>query len=149
MNKSKTVDNLGSEVHQRYIDGTKLLSEEELIKVFQSPNVAKRAEVLTTAPKYPELDLLWGFRERETSPFVPPPNFVLTTNVFIYQLIPSFGPDEKLLEKLDYLKAKEEDNEQSEQEKQRKRLLKFAALMSQLNKIISDIKKRKDEYHKG
>jgi hypothetical protein len=152
MADSKTIDNLGPEVHQRYIEGTKLLTEEELSKFFKTPEVATRTEILETAAKYSKLDLLWGIQQRETSPFEEPPNFVLTTNVLTYLLIPSLGSGKEIYEKLKSIKEKEEEEgseEESEKEKQRKKLLKFALLMKELNEILLEIKRKKEEYHKG
>jgi hypothetical protein len=167
MADAKTVDNLGPEVHKRYIDDIKLLSEEDVKKIFQTPSVASRTEVLKTAPQLSEFDLLWGITQTETSPFEAPPNFAMTSDIFSYQLIPSFGPTNDIIEKLnslDFKKKKKkkkkspdepdedgEDDEDGEEEneRERKNLLKFAMIMSDLNKIITEIKKRKDEYHKG
>jgi len=144
MTDAKTVDNLGADVHQRYINDTRLLSEEEQT-LFKVPNIAKRAEVLKTAPNYPQIELLWGLQEKETSPFVEPPGFVLTTAVFTYSLIPSIGHDSEIIEKLEALKEKKD----SDEERQRNNLLKFAKAVSFLNKIISEISRKKEEFHKG
>jgi len=152
---AKTIDNLPPDVNRRFIEDTKLLSEEDVKRVFQTPSIAARAEVLKTAPEITKLDVLFGLEQIETSPFAAPENFVLATNIFTYQLIPNFGPINELIEKLESIedknqkKKKRKKEEESEKDKQRKRLLKFAFLMDSLNTILTDIKKRKDEYHKG
>ena len=153
---AKTIDNLPPDVNRRFIEDTKLLSEEDVKKVFQTPSIATRAEILKTAPEITKLDVLFGLEEIETSPFAAPENFVLATNIFTYQLIPNFGPINEIIEKLESIedknqkkKKKKKEEEDSEENKQRKRLLKFAFLMDTLNEILTDIKKRKDEYHKG
>ncbi|MFA6119323.1 MAG: DUF5399 family protein [Parachlamydiales bacterium] len=166
MADAKTVDNLGLEVHKRYIDDVKLLSEEEVKKIFQAPSVASRAEILKTAPQLTEMDLLWGTNQSETSLFEPPANFAVTSNIFSYQMVPSLGSMAELVEKLESIEFSnkkrkkkkkktsnedEEENEGSEEEEelQKQHLIKFATMMTDLNKIITEIKKRKDEYHKG
>ncbi|NGX64155.1 MAG: hypothetical protein KR126chlam6_01582 [Candidatus Anoxychlamydiales bacterium] len=150
---AKTIDNLPPEVNRRFIEDTKLLSEEDVKKVFQTPSIATRAEVLKTAPETTKLDMLFGLEKIETSPFAAPDNFVLATNIFTYQLIPNFGPINEIIEKLESIeekkKKRKKEEEEAEEERQRKRLLKFAFLMDTLNSILTDIKKRKDEYHKG
>ena len=148
MAEAKTVDNLGADVHQRYINDTRLLSEEEKT-LFKTPDIAKRAEVLETALKYPHIELLWGLQEKETSFFIEPPGFVLTTDVFTYSLIPSLGPDSQIIEKLEAIKEEKDKEKDSDKERQRKSLLKFAKALSFLNTIISEISRKKEEFHKG
>ncbi len=145
MADAKTVDNLGPDVHQRFIEDTRLLSDEEVQKIYQTPSIAKRAEVLKTAPKYSEIDLLWGVQDRETSPFVEPPDFVLTTDVFTYSLIPSLGSGSEIVQKLESLKEEKD----SDVERQRKTLMKFAKDLITLNKILELIKRKQEEFHKG
>lgn len=166
MADAKTIDNLGPEVNRRYIDDTRLLSDEEVQKIVQTPSVARRAEVLKTAPKFTEIDLLWGVQERASSPFVEPPNFVLTTDVFTYSLIPSIGTGSEIIQKLESIKrddkkekqkqekGQEEEQEEKKQkdtdeERQRKILLKFAKDLFTLNKILEVIKRKQEEFHKG
>ncbi|MBN2479735.1 MAG: DUF5399 family protein [Parachlamydiales bacterium] len=156
MSDAKTVDNLGPEVHNRYMQDISLLSEKEVQKFLKTPSVASRTEILKIQPSYPELDLLWGLSQNNTTPFAPPANyFIATTDIFTYQLMPSFGPVEEIVEKLDSFveekkkRKKRENKEDQEEQKESEKLLKFAKMVSILNKIISEIKKRKDEYHKG
>lgn len=145
MADAKTVDNLGADVHQRFIDDTRLLNDEELQKIYQTPSIAKRAEVLKTAPKFSEIDLLWGAQEKETSPFAEPPNFVLTTDVFTHLLIPSVGNGNDIIQKLESLKQEKE----SDVERQRKALLNFANNYQKLNKDLEYIKRKQEEFHRG
>lgn len=154
MPDAKTVDNLGPEAHQRYINDTKILSEKEVQRVFKTPNVATRAEVLKVAPQVSEIEQLMGVSESFSSPFAPPPQETLTSSIFTFQIIPNFGPINELVEKLKSFEVKKGGKkkitkEEEKEEKQRKSLLKFAALLNILNKISSEIQNRKDEYHKG
>lgn len=144
MAESKTIDNLGPDVHQKFINDTRLLNDEEVKKIFETPKIAERAEVLKTAPKYSEIDLLWGTQQK-TSPFVEPPDFVLTTNVFTHSLIPSLGSGLEISQKLESLKEEKD----SEVERQRKTLMKFVNDYVTLNKILELIKRKQDEFHKG
>ena len=144
MVEAKTVDNLGPEVHQRFINDVKLLNEEEVQKFFQSPSVAKRAEILKTSPKHAETDILWGLSDIGTSLFNEPPDFVLSTDIFTYKIIPSLE-EKDVMEKLNLIKKEEG----TDVEQQRQNLLKFAAHLDNLNKILAEIQRKKDEYHKG
>jgi hypothetical protein len=144
MSDAKTVDNLGLDVHQNYIDKTRLLSDEEVQKIYQTPNIASRAEVLTTAPKYSEIDLLWGAAESQPSFFAEPPNFVLATDVFTYKTIPSVEIEE-IKQKLDSLKKEKE----SDVEKKRAILTNFASRLNIIDKNLELIKRKQDEFHKG
>ncbi|NGX30600.1 MAG: hypothetical protein K940chlam4_01450 [Candidatus Anoxychlamydiales bacterium] len=146
MADAKTIDNLGPEVNNSYMRAMELLSEEEVKKIFQTPSIAKRAEVLTTAAQPLESDKLFGLKESESSPFAPPEDFVLAADSFSYQLVPSMGITTTLNEKLDSLKPKDLSDAEKNQ---MKTLSKTFITMHTLNKILQDIQKRKDEYHKG
>ncbi|NGX41297.1 MAG: hypothetical protein KR126chlam4_01136 [Candidatus Anoxychlamydiales bacterium] len=146
MADAKTIDNLGPEVNNSYMRAMELLSEEEVKKIFQTPSIAKRAEVLTTAAQPLESDKLFGLKESESSPFAPPEDFVLAADSFSYQLVPSMGITATLNEKLDSLKPKDLSDAEKNQ---MKTLSKTFITMHTLNKILQDIQKRKDEYHKG
>lgn len=144
---SRTVDNIGIDVHKRYIDDSSLLSKEEK-EIFQTPNiassVAKSAEVLSIAPKSLETDILLGVQQK-TTPFAPPPEFVLRTNIFTYNLIPPISNGEDLIQKLQSIKQ----NKDSAIEKEREILLKSFQTYKKLDIIRADIKKKQDEFHKG
>ncbi|KKL79945.1 hypothetical protein LCGC14_2009760 [marine sediment metagenome] len=146
MADAKTIDNLGPEVNNSYMRAMELLSEEEVKKIFQTPSIAKRAEVLTTAAQPLESDKLFGLKESESSPFAPPEDFVLAADSFSYQLVPSMGITATLNEKLGSLKPKDLSDAEKNQ---MKTLSKTFITMHTLNKILQDIQKRKDEYHKG
>ncbi|NGX52975.1 MAG: hypothetical protein KR126chlam5_01282 [Candidatus Anoxychlamydiales bacterium] len=146
MADAKTVDNLGPEVNNSYMRAMELLGEEEVKKIFQTPSIAKRAEVLRTAAQPLESDKLFGLNESASSPFATPENFVLAADIFSHQLVPTMGIITKLKEKLESIKQKD----LSEEEKNQKiTLSKTFVTMETLNKILQDIDKRKDEYHKG
>ncbi len=145
MDKAKTVDNLGPRAHERFIENAKLLSDEELQKVIQTPTVAKRTETLTTTPIYPELIKLWQLQNNAAWPFEKPPFFeTASSNLFSNQLVPNLGPLDEFIEKLESEKSSD-----PEIEKQRNQLIDFATRMKRLNKVLEDIKKKQDEYHKG
>jgi len=153
---AKTIDNLGPEVHKRYIDDVKLLSDEEIQKIFKTPNIATRVEELQRAPQLKELEILWGLKESESFIFAPPPGFAISADLFTYQLIPSFGSIKDIIEKLqlskkasDKKKKAVKEKDLSDEENQKQHLLKFANVLLDLNKILFEIKKRKEEYHKG
>ncbi|NGX34805.1 MAG: hypothetical protein K1060chlam1_01161 [Candidatus Anoxychlamydiales bacterium] len=145
MADAKTIDNLGYKAHERFIKDTRFLSPEEAKKL-KAPSIAKRAEVLATAAKPLEIDLLFGTKESESSPFAAPEDFVLATDVFSHQLVPTMGITTELKEKLDSLKTVDLNDEEK---KQMKTLSKSLSTLETLNKILQDIQKRKDEYHKG
>lgn len=115
MADAKTIDNLGVEVNKRYIDDLKLINEEDVKRIFQTPSVATRAEVLKTAAQLSEFDMLWGIGSSETTLFEAPPNFMMTSNVFTYQLIPSFGPTNEIIEKLTSIKFEEKKKKKKSQ----------------------------------
>lgn len=145
MAESKTIDNLGPEVHQNFIDKTRLLSDEEVQKIIQTPSIAARAEILTTAPTFPETDLLWETQRKESSPFAEPPGFVLATDVFTHAVIPAIGSGTETVQKLESLK----DEKDSEVERQRKILTKFIKNYISLNEMLKYIKRKQEEFHKG
>lgn len=150
MADARTVDNLGPQAHEQYIKNALLSEREDVKKVSKNPSIATRAEILTTSPTSTALDQLWGIKKSATSPFTPPANFFLTTaDIFTHQLVPTLGLVSSMLEKLQSLAASSKTPLSQKEEEESKKILKFLTLMERLNKILSDIKKRKDEYHKG
>ncbi len=141
----QTIDNLQPKEHQRFIDATQLLNDEEVQKITQTPGVAQRAEILKTAPKYSEIDLLWQVQEKETSPFIEPEGFVLTTDILTHALIPNLGSVSEIIQKLESIK----DQKDSEVERQRKILVKSIKDYSSLNEMLKYIKRKQEEFHKG
>ncbi|NGX33593.1 MAG: hypothetical protein K1060chlam4_01664 [Candidatus Anoxychlamydiales bacterium] len=146
MDKAKTVDNLGPEVHNAYMRAEKLLDEPGVQKISQTPSIAQRAEVLTTAAQPLESDKLFRLNERASSPFAPPEDFVLRADIFSHQLVPTMGIITELKEKLESINQKDLNDEEKNQMLS---LSKTFVTMDTLNKILQDIQKRKDEYHKG
>jgi len=146
MVNAKTVDNLGPEVNNSYMKAIELLSEEEVKKIFQTPSIANRAEILKTAAQPLESDKLFRLNESVSSPFEPPENFVLAANIFSHQLIPAMGTIAILKEKLESIDEKDLSDEEKNQILT---LSKTFRRMDTLNEILQDIQKRKDEYHKG
>jgi len=145
MADAKTVDNLGPQVHQRYIEDTRFLSKEELAKLAPS-SIAKKVEVLETAAKPLETDLLFKTKESESSPFAPPEDFVLGLNVFTSSIAPNMGTLEEIQERLNSLNK----TDLSDKEKnQMKTLNKSFARINLLDKMLQDVKKRSNEYQKG
>ena len=143
--KYQTVDNLNPKAYERYIADTSLLNEEEVQQVIKTPNVAAKAEVLTTTPKHPEIDILLKLLQRDSSPFTEPPGFVLTNNVFTHSLIPSIGSIEELIKKLEPLKVKND----SVVKKQLEILEGFGRVLGTLDEILKIIKRKENEFQKG
>src|SRR3989338_2337955 len=97
MADAKTIDNLGPEVHKRYMDALKLLDEKDVEKVFKTPAIAGRIETLTVSPSYSMVEELFNTRENKSSPFVPPPKFFLTSsNIFTSSIIPALDENDKI-----------------------------------------------------
>ena len=146
MADAKTVDNLGPEVNNSYMRAMELLGEEEVKKIFQTPSIAKRAEVLKTAAQPLESDKLFGLKESASSPFVPPENFVLSAESFSYQLVPTMGITTELKEKIESINQKDLSGEEK---KQKKTLSKSFTTIDTLDNLLREAKRRTNEYHKG
>ncbi len=146
MADAKTIDNLGPEVHQDFINRIQLLSEEEVKKLTETPSIAKRAEVLTTAIKPLESDKLFGLETSQTSPFIPPKELVLAIDVLTHSLIPSLGTTAELLQKL---KSLNESDLSEEEKDQMKSLSKTITTIDTLTNILQEIQRKKQEYKKG
>jgi Family of unknown function (DUF5399) len=143
---AKTIDNLGPEAHQRFIEGTRLLGDEEIQRIIQTPNVAQRAQVLKTTLVPSKTDVLFEETLVKKSPFDPPENFVLGKEVLTHQLIPSLGSPNQMASKLNNLK---ETDLNDAEKKQKEALSQFNNRYLALDKIQQDIDNRESEFHKG
>ena len=143
----KTLDNLGPDAYNRYIHDTKLLSETDLQKLTLAPDIAKKTEILRTTPFFAELEKLWGLFQNNTTLFSPPKDYFLSTSdVFTTHLVPGINADGLLQQ----LKNFQETKKLSAEDKQSlNSLQKLLIMLNQLNQIISEIKNRSNEYHRG
>ena len=145
MADAKTIDNLGPQAHKDYMNALKLLGEKDVSKVFKSSDIAKRAETLTVTPSPQKADELFDLNKNESSPFVPPYSYFITTSdIFTHDIIPSLGDENNILNQLKNLNAlpKNEDDE-------KKALTSFFESIKMLNEINKEIRQRKNEYTKG
>lgn len=155
--KPRTIDNLGIETSSRYArDQSKL--DPNLIK--ESGFIPTKAEVSVIKPYlptdleeyfYPDQLSLWGA-------FSPPPEMLKGTSLlFTHQLIPSLGTDEKqeaLEERLEALedtlqKKKKRKTQIVEDERKRKVLLHLVKTIRKLDRTLSMINARRNQYQRG
>ncbi|NGX56515.1 MAG: hypothetical protein K1060chlam5_00758 [Candidatus Anoxychlamydiales bacterium] len=139
---SVTIDNLPPHVNRSFIEKTKLLSDEELSRIYKTPSIASRAQVLTTAPRYEENFNLFGLNQ--TISYFEEPNNLSTSNVFLEKIAPSLGDDNDNLEKVTSTKTSN-----SIEEKEREDLLNFINETTQKNEISKLIKGKLSEFSKG
>lgn len=162
--KSRTIDNLGIGANERYAKDQQLF-EPKLIE--ESRLVSQKTEVSVLKP-YVSIEFEQLFSLGKTVPwaaFSPPPNYYAQSKpLFSYQVIPSLGgyekqeADEDKLEALeDSLKkphkkqnrnfsdAKDEENE----ERERQILMSLFRCINKLDKTLSLINARRNQYQRG
>ena len=162
--KSRTIDNLGIGANERYAKDQQLF-EPKLIE--ESRLVPQKTEVSVLKPYVPiEWEQLFSLgKQIPWASFSPPPNYYTQGKpLFSYQLIPSLGgyekqeADEDRLEALeDSLKKphkkhsgpmnQEEDSENEERERQI--LLSLFRCIHKLDKTLSLINARRNQYQRG
>ncbi len=159
--KSRTIDNLGIETSSRYARDKAAL-DTKLIE--ESRFIPQKTEVSVVKPYVPtefEEYLIPGKLKLWAS-FVPPPDyFVYAKPLFSYQLIPSLGSyekqeaDEDKLEALEdtinksFKESKQDQQEQQEEERERKTLLGLLKTIGRLDRTLSLINARRNQYQRG
>lgn len=159
--KPRTIDNLGIETSSRYARDkaqldTKIIEESRFIPL--------KTEVSVVKPYLPtefEEYLLPGKLTLWAS-FEPPPEyFAYAKPLFSYQLIPSLGGYEKQEADTDKLEAledtlnkqfeegKKDQQENQEEEKERKTLLGLLQTIGILDRSLSLINSRRNQYQRG
>lgn len=139
---SVTIDNLPKDVNQSFADRTKLLSDEELRKVTQTPGIANRAEAMIAIAKQDEASNLFGLAQRAT--FFEEPDDSSVVNVFAEKVIPSIGESKDNLDKLDSTKTKN-----TLEENQKKDLSGFFRDLDLKDNLAAYIKSKLNEFSKG
>lgn len=161
--KPRTIDSLGVEASVRYAKDKSLFESRWLE---ESNLIPKKIEIPLFKPYVPsEFDQL--FLPTKTAVwaiFTPPPNYFISGKpLFTYQLIPSFGGYEKQETDLDKLTSLEDalskkkkrqrrnssDQEKEKDEKERQVLLAFLACMQKLDKTLTLINSRRNQYQRG
>lgn len=159
--KSRTIDNLGIESSSRYAQDqakldTKFIEESRFIPLKTESSVVK-----PYLPTEFEEYLLAGTLTLWAS-FEPPPEYyAFAKAIFSYQLIPSLGSYEKQEEDSDKLEALEDtlnkqfkegkrDNQENQQEeKERKTLVGLLQTIGKLDRTLSFINARRNQYQRG
>jgi hypothetical protein len=140
--ESVTVDNLPRSVNQSYADRTRLLSDEELRKVTQTPNIAQRAEAFIATARQDEAINLFGLSQATTY-FEEPANLD-NANVFVERLLPSIKDPKDNLDKLNSIKPKNFLDTAQKQD-----LLNFVNDVAARDKVSAYIKSKLNEFSKG
>lgn len=156
--KPRTIDNLGVETSSRYardqarLDKT-LLEEARLIP--QKAEVSVLKPYLPTDFEHyllPNKQVLWAA-------FEPPPEYLVhSKSLFSYQMIPSLGEYEE--EDLDKVEALEDaihkdfqnsrdHQEEREEEKERQTILTLLKTIERLDRSLSLINSRRNQYQRG
>lgn len=157
-NKPVTIDNIGIGASSRYARDkstldTKLIEDSRFIPL--------KTEVSVVKPYYPTEfeEYLAPNQLTLWATFSPPPeSFGYGKLLFSYQLIPSLGGYEKQEDDTDKLEAledtlnksfKEGNQEQQEEEKERKILLALLQTIGKLDRTLSLINSRRNQYQRG
>ena len=161
--KPRTIDNLGVDASIRYAKDQELF-EAKLIN--ESQLIPLKTEVSVAKPYVPsEFDQIYSIGKTISwALFSPPSNYYLSDKGFFsYQLIPSLGDYEKLEDDSDKLENLEDkfrkwqedsseeqsDDEREKNESDRKLLLALFQCISKLNKSLSFINSRRNQYQRG
>ncbi|MBX7066193.1 MAG: DUF5399 domain-containing protein [Parachlamydiales bacterium] len=159
--KPRTIDNLGIETSSRYARDkaqldTKIIEESRFIPLKTEVSVVK-PYLPTEFEEYlmPGKLTLWAAFEP------PPAYFGLTSSLFSYQLIPSLGGYEKQEADTDKLEAledainkkfkdgKRDQQEGQEEEKERKTVLELLQMIGKLDRTLTFINSRRNQYQRG
>jgi hypothetical protein len=160
--KPRTIDNLGVDASIRYAKDqalfeTNLIEESRLIPQKTQVTVGKPLELSEFDQTYSVgKTISWAL-------FSAPPNFYSKDiGLFSYQLIPSLGGYEKLeadsdkiesledvLEKSHERKRGQSDQEKEKDERNRQTLLALFQCIDKLNKTLSMINARRNQYQRG
>ena len=160
---SRTIDNLGPDASVRYAKD-KQLFEPRFIE--ESRLIPQKTEVSVLKPYVPsEFEELFSLGKRiPWAAFTAPPNYYTEAKpLFSYQLIPSLGGYEKLEANEDKLEALEDalkhprkknqdmsDQEEEEnEERERQTLIALFQCINQLDKSLSMINAKRNQYQRG
>lgn len=159
VNKPRTIDNLGVETSSRYARDkatldTKLIEESRFIPLKTEVSVV-RPYLPTALEEYlmPDKLTIWAS-------FAPPPEFFTQTKpLFSYQLIPSLGGYEKQEADTDKLEALEDTlnksfkerggGQEQQEEKERKTLLTLLQVIGKLDRALTLVNARRNQYQRG
>lgn len=149
--KPRTIDNLGIDSSIRYAKDKELL-DPRLIK--DSQWVPSRTEVSVTRPYVPtEYEELFSLGKTvQWALFGSPPDFEAhVRSLFSYQLIPSLGGYEKTDADMEKLEALEDalHKENKDQENERQKLLALLKCIKKLDKTLTLINARRNQYQRG
>jgi hypothetical protein len=162
--KPRTIDNLGVETSIRYAHDKDQLD----VRILDDSRwLPKKLEVSVTTPYVPsEFDQLFSAdRINQWAFFTAPPNYgVQTRTLFSYQLIPSLGTYEKQEADMDKLAAlkdvldkhhrqKRDDSQNTDEEEQeedeRQMLLALFKCIETLDRALTFINARRNQYQRG
>jgi hypothetical protein len=163
VNKPRTIDNMGIETSSRYARdkaslNTQLIEDSKFIPLKTEVSVVK-PYLSTEFEQYlsPDKLILWAS-------FSPPPEyFAYGKPLFSYQLIPSLGGYEKQEADTDKLEALEDtinksfkddkdgsgQQEQQEEEKERRVLVMLLQTIGKLDRTLTLINARRNQYQRG
>lgn len=150
----RTVDNLGTDVSERYAKDQRL-TDNTYIK--GAGGIPSRTEIDVSTPFFPgELDLLLQAQPTHItwSSFPPPPAYhEQRKRLFTFQITPTIGPEgkwesqaQKALEKLHSIP---DESLEPPQTQPKKILTALLTAINDLNKSIIDINCKRSQYHKG
>lgn len=159
--KPRTIDNLGIDASIRYAKDKELF---EAKYIEESQIVSKRSEIPVSKPYIPsEFDQIFSIGPSLIwASFSPPPEyFSFAKPLFSFQLIPSLGTYEKQ-EDTDRLQALEDalqrerdsnpdqsDKERQEEEREKKLIASLIECISRIDKSLSIINARRNQYQRG
>lgn len=165
----RTIDNLGIEASTRYAEDLRELDQKLINEARAIPG---QTEIEITDPFYlTELEILLNAQKQQTwATFFPPKGyFEQKKRLFMFQLIPSLGSEEKhetqtqkIISQLKTFakrkrkdhqqqndKQDEPDPEQEYHEREKKMLVSVLQIIMYLDKEIQEINARRGQYHKG
>lgn len=147
--KPRTIDNLGVESSSRYAKDKAFLDTK---MIDDSRFIPQKTEVSVVKPYLPtEFEeylapgkvILWAS-------FAPPPEyFAYAKLLFSYQLIPSLGGYEKQEADTDKLEELEDSLQDEQEEKKRETLLALLQIIGKLDRTLSMINSRRNQYQRG
>ena len=137
--KSRTVDNMGFEAHVRYARSQEALQQEGVGVTL--PGGTDTSVVTPYRP--PEFQEYFAPEVTKWAFFSLPPTD-LTRPLFTHQVVPTLGDSEENKERLEAVKVST-----PEEEKQMKILGRLLQTVEDLDRILSKIDARRNEYHKG
>lgn len=161
--KPRTIDNLGVDASIRYAKDQELF---ETSFIEESRLIPKKTEMTIAKPSaLSEFDQVYTVGKTISwALFSPPPNFyTYDKGLFSYQLIPSLGNYEKLEADSDKIETLEDviekfhdgqeqdqsDQEREKDEKDRQILLALFQCIDKLNKTLTLINARRNQYQRG